>query len=82
MARLDDLGAPQETPEDTAGDREWAVYFWLMGAIDQTVRLWTGAWEGRVVGEEHQVWEGLRTIAASHAERIEADLRARMQRVG
>ena len=77
VARLDDLGAAQETPEDTAEEREWAVYFWLTDVIDQTVRLWTGVWEGRVVGEEHELWEGLRAIAATHAERIETDLQVR-----
>lgn len=54
VARLDDLGVAQETPEYTAGDREWAVCFWLEGAIDRTVRLRTGAWEGRMVGEKRR----------------------------
>ena len=84
VARLDDLGTPYETPEDTAGDLEWtagdrapAVHFWLEGEIDQTVRLWTGAWETSVDSAQHRVLQGLQAIAAAHAEQIEADLRAR-----
>ena len=84
VARLDDLGTPYETPEDTAGDPAWtagdrapAVHLWLEDEIDQTVRLWTGAWETSVDSAQHRVLLGLGAIAATHAEQIEADLRAR-----